>query len=1569
MLKKRILSVILCLCMVVGMLPVITPTANAVLIGSTSYGVNLSGSYYTTQNPYYPTYQYQCTWYCWGRAMEKCGVYLPSRPERDGWGNASGWYDGAKRSIAAGNKDFSVGDTPKANSIVVFGGGSTGHVAFIERMDGVKAYITEANVTPSTGGTYGYYERSIDTSKDSSILGYIYLEDTGHYAEHQDLGDDFYAYIYNPMSGCNLESRYNSGNRIYNVQLASVNSSDFRQIWHFVKQDQGQYKIVNMYDGRCLDADSLGTTNGTNVHAYTDSGSEAQRWFFCADYNYGPYYVYPSYLTNHDLVLDVAGAGTTPGTNIQLIQNSYKETGSYHPAQSFQVNKIDNIGKIPIGNDFYAYMNHSFSGLNVGNVDGNAELITAEQYDPKQIWHFTWDSTNSAYKITNAYDDCCLDAYPYSGSSDGGNVRVYTDNGAQTERWWVCGFKGTERYYFTPIYLGDHRLAMDVANGNVNPVSPGTNIQFSKNWYLEHSIGAGGRLHDAQTFEIQYISYAKPAAPAAPINIQVTATDSGTTVTWDAVPTVGEYDNRAYYIYLASQDNEVFIPTTMIDGITYTSSEVLPNGKYFVVLRAVNTKYKSLLSDPQFYEFTIEPESTTYTVSVNATTGGTASGGGTCRDGDSITVTATPSDGYHFVKWTESGNEVSTDASYTFTVDKDRTLTAVFAEDEQPTPTYTVSVTALVGGSVSGGGIYDENTSATVIATPDTGYQFKGWTENGTQVSTEARYTFTVSANHTLVAVFEKETEEPPTPPTPVTYTVDVHASPSGGGTVTGSNTYQSGESVTVTAIPVSGYEFKGWTENGSQVSASASYTFNITTNRILTAVFEKIAIPTYSVSITASPAAGGTVSGSGTYPSGTSVTVRATANSDYQFVEWQVCGSKVCSDATYTFIVSENLELVAVFEKKEENPPTPTTYTITVNASPIEGGSVSGGKNYTGGESVTIRATPKSDYKFVEWRLNGSQVSTNASYTFTVSADQTYIAIFEKVDTPTPPTPPTPTTYTITVNASPTTGGSVSGGGTFEKNTSITVTAVPNAGYEFKGWVENGAQVSTNANYTFTAGANRTLTATFEKKTEEPPTPPTPVKYTISVSANPAAGGTVSGGNTYESGASVTVTASPSRNYRFTGWSENGQQISTNASYTFTADSDRTLVATFSYTGGNSSSDHTPSIPTTNPGGTHSGGSTTTPSPTPSLPVSTSETTSNTTTTTASPSATTKGDTAAITISSAVADEIVKQAVSNDSDQVIISPVVKGDVIKVEVTIPANVLDEVGQKTDAALLLSTPVADIAFTNNGLSNLSEHGAVTVTADTSENSIALTITAGGRVVESVRGGITLTVLIEQSAPGTVAVLVHDDGTRQIIRKSVASDDSITIPLDGSAKLEIIDNAKPFSDVSAENWAADAVAFASAHELFNGTSNNLFSPNLPMTRGMLAVVLHNLENNPGQAFSSAFSDVAGGAWYSDAVAWAAEQGIVAGYGNGLFGPSDNITREQLAVMLWRYSGEPVATNKELRFSDAGSASDYALDALRWTVENGIINGYGNGILDPKGLATRAQVAQMLMNYLKK
>lgn len=398
--------------------------------------------------------------------------------------------------------------------------------------------------------------------------------------------------------------------------------------------------------------------------------------------------------------------------------------------------------------------------------------------------------------------------------------------------------------------------------------------------------------------------------------------------------------------------------------------------------------------------------------------------------------------------------------------------------------------------------------------------------------------------------------------------------------------------------------------------------------------------------------------------------------------------------------------------------------------------------------------------------------------------------------------------------------------------------------------------------------------------------------------------------------------------------------------------------------TGGGSSSGNTGS----SGGGSGSsggGGSQTT------LPVTTTgqNSAAQTTTTTAVPSASTSGGTATVTVDTSMGSEIVKQAVANDSENVVIAPKVTGSVTRTEVSIPASTVGQLGSRTGASLTVSTPVADVTIPNGGLGSLSSPGGdVTVTAEQLGNRVELTVTAGGRTMEQIPGGLTLTVPAENTAPGTVAVLVNPDGTREVVRKSAADERSVAIPLEGSARLELVDNSKPFADVPGDSWAADAAAFVSARELFSGTAPDRFSPDAPMSRGMLAVVLHNLENNPTQTLTGAFADVDNGQWYAESVSWAAAKGIVSGYGSGQFGPNDNITREQLAVMLWRYAGSPACTNKELRFNDAGEISDFALEAMGWAVENGVINGCGNGQLVPRGLATRAQAAQMLMNFLK-
>ncbi len=172
--------------------------------------------------------------------------------------------------------------------------------------------------------------------------------------------------------------------------------------------------------------------------------------------------------------------------------------------------------------------------------------------------------------------------------------------------------------------------------------------------------------------------------------------------------------------------------------------------------------------------------------------------------------------------------------------------------------------------------------------------------------------------------------------------------------------------------------------------------------------------------------------------------------------------------------------------------------------------------------------------------------------------------------------------------------------------------------------------------------------------------------------------------------------------------------------------------------------------------------------------------------------------------------------------------------------------------------------------------------------------------------------------------------------------------------------------PFTDIKENDWYYAAVEFANENGLFYGTSDATFGPNDDMSRGMMAAVLYRLAKEPGTAAEDLFSDVADGKYYTEAVAWAAENNIVSGYDNGKYGPEDSITREQLATILWRYAGSPESTGSLDKFTDRGKTSYWAVSALQWAAEQKIVSGKGNGILDPRGKATRAEVAAMLMRY---
>ena len=168
---------------------------------------------------------------------------------------------------------------------------------------------------------------------------------------------------------------------------------------------------------------------------------------------------------------------------------------------------------------------------------------------------------------------------------------------------------------------------------------------------------------------------------------------------------------------------------------------------------------------------------------------------------------------------------------------------------------------------------------------------------------------------------------------------------------------------------------------------------------------------------------------------------------------------------------------------------------------------------------------------------------------------------------------------------------------------------------------------------------------------------------------------------------------------------------------------------------------------------------------------------------------------------------------------------------------------------------------------------------------------------------------------------------------------------------------------FSDVSETSWYYEAVDYVRRNGLMDGTGSH-FSPDESMTRAMLATVLYRAAGSPEVSGEDSFPDTDAGKWYSDGVLWAYQQKLVEGYDNGLFGTNDHITREQLTTILWREAGRPDADPAEA-FADSMQISGYAKAAVNWARSAGIIHGKPEGRFDPKGEATRAEVATILMN----
>ncbi len=510
-------------------------------------------------------------------------------------------------------------------------------------------------------------------------------------------------------------------------------------------------------------------------------------------------------------------------------------------------------------------------------------------------------------------------------------------------------------------------------------------------------------------------------------------------------------------------------------------------------------------------------QSANVTAIINPVTSGTVTGTGPYLIGSTVQLDAIPNIGYNFLNWTNGGVIVSSDSNYSFIVLSDTNFDANFASKKIKIETI---AEPAIGGSTSGDGNYSYGDNVFVEAVPSFGYKFVDWTVNNIPVSTDSSYNFIAESNLNLVANFELKT-----------YVIEITAEPSIGGSTSGDGIYDYGDSVTVDAIPAIGYKFVDWTIDNIFISTDSSYTFAVESDLDLVANF---VLKTYSVISSVEPINSGNVTGDSIYTHGDSATLTAFPSIGYDFINWTEDDIEVSSDSIYVFTVTEDKNIISNFELK--------SLIVTTSAEPIEGGTTLGDSTYSFGDLVTVKAVKSEGYTFFNWTENGIEVSTDSNYTFTLTEDRSLVANFII------------NSYLIITESDPIQGGITSGGGIFDYDSLVTITATSADGYAFSGWTESDTLVSSDSSFTFNCRGNQTFTANFSLN-----------QYNVVTSALPVQGGITSGDSSYAHGAMVTVNANTNMGWKFDYWTDGENIISNDSNYTFVIFEDKVLTANFS--------------------------------------------------------------------------------------------------------------------------------------------------------------------------------------------------------------------------------------------------------------------------------------------------------------------------------------------------------------------------------------------------------------------
>ncbi|MFJ1261068.1 hypothetical protein ACILDS_00005, partial [Capnocytophaga canis] len=575
----------------------------------------------------------------------------------------------------------------------------------------------------------------------------------------------------------------------------------------------------------------------------------------------------------------------------------------------------------------------------------------------------------------------------------------------------------------------------------------------------------------------------------------------------------------------------------------------------------VNTATQAVVSTQAEYSFTVNENSSltavfeqgVFTYNVTAKSNNTAWGSvspenQTLNAGQTAKVTATPVAPHKFKHWVNTATQavVSTQAEYSFTVNENSSLTAVF---EEGVSTYKVTAKS---NNTAWGSVSPENQTlnagqtAKVTATPVAPHKFKHWINTATQavVSTQAEYSFTVNENSSLTAVFEEGV---------FTYNVTAKSNNTAWGSVSPENqTLNAGQTAKVTATPVAPHKFKHWINTATQavVSTQAEYSFTVNENSSLTAVFEE-GVSTHKVTAKSNNTAWGSVSPENqTLNAGQTAKVTATPVAPHKFKHWINTATQavVSTQAEYSFTVNENSSLTAVFEEGV------STYKVTAKSNNTAWGGVSPeNQTLNAGQTAKVTATPVAPHKFKHWINTATQavVSTQAEYSFTVNENSSLTAVFEEGVS----------TYKVTAKSNNTAWGSVSPENqTLNAGQTAKVTATPVAPHKFKHWINTATQavVSTQAEYSFTVNENSSLTAVFEEGVST---------YKVTAKSDNTAWGSVSPENqTLNAGQTAKVTATPVAPHKFKHWINTATQavVSTQAEYSFTVNENSSLTAVF---------------------------------------------------------------------------------------------------------------------------------------------------------------------------------------------------------------------------------------------------------------------------------------------------------------------------------------------------------------------------------------------------------------------